>query len=218
VLGPTAHPDSAGIAARERQAGALACASGKVCSGVPGRMRPLGWPSRTLHRVALAGCQGASRSHLGRQTAKTPLFIGVRHVLRNRGSEVRISKAPNRPTPRPPHSTTLTSIWSQRWRNSTSSLAPDGPVGVMGGDTTSGCFAPKQESSPEAGGSASRACWSFLAARSSYWRMFTARETTRPIVTSDTSDWAPMMLFAVGVSGNASVGLNAVALVSDTYR
>ena len=40
----------------------------------------------------------------------------------------------------------------------------------------------------------------------------------RPIVTSETSDWIPMMLFAIGVSGIVSVGLSASALVSDRYR
>ena len=48
--------------------------------------------------------------------------------------------------------------------------------------------------------------------------MLTARETIRPIVTSETSDWMPMTLFAIGVSGIVSVGENAVALVSETYR
>lgn len=41
--------------------------------------------------------------------------------------------------------------------------------------------------------------------------MFTARETIRPIVTSETSDWIPMMLLAIGDSGIVSVGLNARA-------
>jgi len=49
-------------------------------------------------------------------------------------------------------------------------------------------------------------------------RMFTARETTSPIVTSETIDCTPMMLLAIGVSGIVSVGENAVAFVSDTYR
>ena len=44
--------------------------------------------------------------------------------------------------------------------------------------------------------------------------MFTARETISPIVTSDTSDCTPMMIFAVGVSGIVSVGEKAVAFVS----
>src|SRR6202050_5334368 len=52
--------------------------------------------------------------------------------------------------------------------------------------------------------------------RRAYWRMVTARATTNPIVTRETSDCALMMLFAVGVSGIVSVGLNAVAFVSDT--
>jgi len=51
-----------------------------------------------------------------------------------------------------------------------------------------------------------------------YWRMLTAREMIRPIVTSETSDCKPIKLLAVGVSGSVSVGLNAAALVSDTYR
>ncbi len=48
--------------------------------------------------------------------------------------------------------------------------------------------------------------------------MFTARETINPSVTSETSDCTPMMDFAIGESGIVSVGENAVALVSDTYR
>ena len=35
--------------------------------------------------------------------------------------------------------------------------------------------------------------------------MFTARETIRPIVTSDTSDWIPMIDFAIGDSGAYSI-------------
>jgi hypothetical protein len=54
--------------------------------------------------------------------------------------------------------------------------------------------------------------------RGGYCRMFTARETIRPIVTSETSDWIPMMLLAIGDSGIVSVGLNARALVSERYR
>ena len=57
-----------------------------------------------------------------------------------------------------------------------------------------------------------------LAARSPQPRMFTARETIRPIVTSETSDWMPITPLAMPVSGIVSVGENAVALVSDTYR
>jgi hypothetical protein len=49
-------------------------------------------------------------------------------------------------------------------------------------------------------------------------RMLTARETTSPIVTSETSAWTPITLLASAVSGIVSVGLKAVALVSDTYR
>ena len=48
--------------------------------------------------------------------------------------------------------------------------------------------------------------------------MFTARETISPIVTSETSDCTPIVLFAAGLSGIVSVGENAVAFVSDTYR
>ena len=46
--------------------------------------------------------------------------------------------------------------------------------------------------------------------------MLTARETTRPIVTSEISDCRPMTIFACTLSGIVSVGLKAVALVSDT--
>jgi hypothetical protein len=52
-------------------------------------------------------------------------------------------------------------------------------------------------------------------ARQAYWRMLTARATIRPIVTSETSDWRPITLFAVGESGIVSVGLKAAALVSE---
>ena len=48
--------------------------------------------------------------------------------------------------------------------------------------------------------------------------MFTARETISPIVTSDTSDCTPITIFAIGLSGIVSVGENAIAFVSDTYR
>jgi len=48
--------------------------------------------------------------------------------------------------------------------------------------------------------------------------MLTARDTIRPIVTTETSDWMPMKLFAVGVRGIVSVGEKAVAFVSETYR
>jgi len=48
--------------------------------------------------------------------------------------------------------------------------------------------------------------------------MFTARETTSPTVTTDTSDWMPITPFAISVSGIVSVGEKAVALVSETYR
>ena len=48
--------------------------------------------------------------------------------------------------------------------------------------------------------------------------MLTARETISPIVTSETIDWTPMMLLAIGVRGMVSVGENAVAFVSETYR
>ena len=37
-------------------------------------------------------------------------------------------------------------------------------------------------------------------------------------MTRETSDWAPISHLAIGVSGIVSVGLNAVALVNDTYR
>jgi hypothetical protein len=47
-------------------------------------------------------------------------------------------------------------------------------------------------------------------------RTFTARETIRPSVTSETTACTPMMLLAIAVSGIVSVGEKAVALVSDT--
>ena len=48
--------------------------------------------------------------------------------------------------------------------------------------------------------------------------MLTARETISPSVTSETTDWTPITLLAIGDSGIVSVGENAVAFVSDTYR
>ena len=45
--------------------------------------------------------------------------------------------------------------------------------------------------------------------------MFTARATTKPIVTSAVSDCAAISDLAIGVSGIVSVGLNAVALVNE---
>ncbi len=47
--------------------------------------------------------------------------------------------------------------------------------------------------------------------------MLTARETTRPSVTSVISDCAPIVSFADALSGIVSVGLKAAALVSDRY-
>ena len=49
-------------------------------------------------------------------------------------------------------------------------------------------------------------------------RMFTARDTTRATVRSDARDCTIMRIFAHGVSGMVSVGLNAVALVNDVKR
>jgi hypothetical protein len=49
-------------------------------------------------------------------------------------------------------------------------------------------------------------------------RMFTARATTSPTVTSEVRAWALISHLAMGVSGIVSVGLNAVALVKETYR
>ena len=46
-------------------------------------------------------------------------------------------------------------------------------------------------------------------------RMFTARASTSPMVTSDDTDSIAMIAFAVCVSGIVSVGLNAFAFVSD---
>ena len=51
-----------------------------------------------------------------------------------------------------------------------------------------------------------------------YFKMLTARAATSPIVSSDTSDCTPISSLARGVSGIASVGLKAVADVSDTNR
>jgi hypothetical protein len=48
------------------------------------------------------------------------------------------------------------------------------------------------------------------------YKMLTARETIRPIVTSETIDWAPITLLAMPLSGIVSVGEKAVALVSET--
>ncbi len=43
--------------------------------------------------------------------------------------------------------------------------------------------------------------------------MLTARETTTATVRSEANDWSVIRIFAHGVSGIVSVGLNAVALV-----
>jgi len=51
-----------------------------------------------------------------------------------------------------------------------------------------------------------------------YLRMLTERAITRATVTRATADWASIASFAPRVSGIVSVGLNAVALVNDTYR
>jgi hypothetical protein len=48
--------------------------------------------------------------------------------------------------------------------------------------------------------------------------MLTARATTRPTVISEAIDCALISHLAVGVSGIVSVGLKAVAFVSETYR
>jgi hypothetical protein len=48
--------------------------------------------------------------------------------------------------------------------------------------------------------------------------MFTARAMTSPTVSRAEVDCRPMTIFAVWVSGMVSVGLNAVALVSEVYR
>src|SRR6202035_1643630 len=53
-------------------------------------------------------------------------------------------------------------------------------------------------------------------ARARPQRMLTARETTRPSVTSETSDWMPMIVLAIGVRGIVSGGEQAVAFGSDT--
>ncbi len=46
-------------------------------------------------------------------------------------------------------------------------------------------------------------------------RMFTARASTIPIVTNDASDCTSISIFALGLSGIVSVGLNAEAFVND---
>ena len=51
-----------------------------------------------------------------------------------------------------------------------------------------------------------------------HYRMLTARATTRPTVTSEAIDCALISHLAVEVSGIVSVGLKAVAFVSETYR
>jgi hypothetical protein len=47
------------------------------------------------------------------------------------------------------------------------------------------------------------------------WRMFTAREAISATVSNEASDWMAINVFAIGVKGRVSVGLKAVALVSD---
>ena len=49
-------------------------------------------------------------------------------------------------------------------------------------------------------------------------RMLTARATTIPTVASAMTDCMAMSALAIGVSGIVSVGLKAVALVSEVYR
>lgn len=51
-----------------------------------------------------------------------------------------------------------------------------------------------------------------------YLRMLTARAMTSATVPSEISDWAPMVSLASWERGKTSVGLNAVALVSERYR
>ena len=46
-------------------------------------------------------------------------------------------------------------------------------------------------------------------------RMFTALDTTRATVSSDARDCTMKRIFAQGVSGMVSVGLNAVAFVNE---
>ncbi len=48
--------------------------------------------------------------------------------------------------------------------------------------------------------------------------MLTARAATRTTVITETSDWISIRNLAMGVRGMVSVGLNASALVNDTYR
>jgi hypothetical protein len=47
--------------------------------------------------------------------------------------------------------------------------------------------------------------------------MFTARAATSSTVVAETADSASIIIFIRRVSGIASVGLNAIALVTETY-
>ena len=49
-----------------------------------------------------------------------------------------------------------------------------------------------------------------------YFKMLTARATTKAMVSRATADWSSMSIFAHRDSGIVSVGLKATALVNDT--
>ncbi len=51
-----------------------------------------------------------------------------------------------------------------------------------------------------------------------YFRMFTARAITSPMITSELVAWTAMASFAHRASGMTSVGLNAVEFVNPRYR
>jgi hypothetical protein len=52
----------------------------------------------------------------------------------------------------------------------------------------------------------------------SYLKMFTARAATRSTVTAEMPDSESINILARRVSGIASVGLNAIEFVKETYR
>jgi hypothetical protein len=51
-----------------------------------------------------------------------------------------------------------------------------------------------------------------------YFKMFTARETTRIATTSEMASSAIIMSFAQGLIAETSVGLNAVAVVNERWK
>jgi hypothetical protein len=65
--------------------------------------------------------------------------------------------------------------------------------------------------------SSGRGCPVWIIARNSQRRMFTARAATNSTVVAEIADSASIIIFTRRVSGIASVGLNAMALVNETY-